>query len=317
MSSVDTFVKRLHRRLKRESRAVADRVRYYNRCTYSTRLKASKLMRFVCISDYFEDLLRPVQGCYKCIMFRAGAYCLEPSAGVVRDLRQAGFRCDSSVAKGLYSPGFYDFRAAPSNVLPWWTGTTGVTEVGSPGGLIELPILTVSKWESPIFRRLSGYMYTRRPSRSEIRWQERRRAWCRSQYPPQSRPKPLPAILPGGRRQRRVTQAILRHTPVLFDYDGLPASVFVDLLEGLLTCDELRSRVDAMEQSLGHEITVPVMASGHTKVMMDCANLRSILENIRCRLSGRVRYLTAVEGIDSAMTLLPLMKARESVAQAA
>ena len=49
----------------------------------------------------WSDLLRPVDPAYDCVAFRAGAHCIQPSGAVIGELVHAGFRCDTSVSKGL------------------------------------------------------------------------------------------------------------------------------------------------------------------------------------------------------------------------
>jgi hypothetical protein len=63
-------------------------------------------------------------------------------------------------------------------------------------------------------------------------------------------------------------------------------------------------QVAHLEQQSGTEITLPVMASGHTKVMMDCENFRWILRMARERLGDRMMFLTATEALSVARTIL-------------
>ncbi len=50
---------------------------------------------------WLEDLARSRQPDYRCIAFRAGGWCIQPSERVVRTLRKLDFLIDSSVAPGM------------------------------------------------------------------------------------------------------------------------------------------------------------------------------------------------------------------------
>src|SRR5260370_37238691 len=103
-----------------------------------------------------ETLLRPVRADYACVAFRAGAYCIQPSAGVVEALIAAGFRADTSVTKDGISDGFFDFRDAPSHVVPWRIGreVTQAAGTDAAGRPVELPIAAWRTRGSAALRRL-------------------------------------------------------------------------------------------------------------------------------------------------------------------
>lgn len=77
---------------------------------------------------------------YRCLAFRAGGWCIQPSAHVIQALRREGFMVDSTVAPGQWRPGcgeWSDFRAAPD--LPFWKTQEDVC-IPDPQGLWEVPI---------------------------------------------------------------------------------------------------------------------------------------------------------------------------------
>jgi len=80
---------------------------------------------------------RPGAGC---IAFRAGNWCIQPSAAVVRSLRRLGFLVESTVVPGMKRSGdgeWSDFRSVPN--LPFWRVEDDVCEA-SATGLWEVPI---------------------------------------------------------------------------------------------------------------------------------------------------------------------------------
>lgn len=99
-----------------------------------------------------EDLLRPVKPTYRCHIFRAGAWSIQPESDVLRAMRENGFDIDSSVAPGLqfkddYTQ--YDFRNSPT--LGMWKLTDQLLKAESEGDILEVPIFTA---KLPLWRRM-------------------------------------------------------------------------------------------------------------------------------------------------------------------
>jgi hypothetical protein len=238
---------------------------------------------------YLEDLLQPVDAAYDCVAFRAGAYCIQPSGVVIDALVKAGFRCDSSVSKGLHHPPFYDYRDAHSDVLPWFVGED-VRWAAQDGDLLELPIYAREALDAPLLRKLlAPSLFYRlafgvRLEAQDRRWLAEKRRTRMRQYPPSRRPF-------WGRQRTSpawwLAQVVSR-SAIQLDYDVLPPRVFVQFLEALWAEAEPR-RLDGL--------VLPVVASGHTKDMHNTDNVRRILEAIETRLPGRVVYWTLSEAI--------------------
>jgi hypothetical protein len=62
---------------------------------------------------WLETLCRPVSSDYRCLAFRAGGWCIQPSDFVVRELIDLGFKIDSTVAPGFYKRGMEGFSQSP------------------------------------------------------------------------------------------------------------------------------------------------------------------------------------------------------------
>ena len=89
-----------------------------------------------------EDLILPIRPNYKCNVFRAGGWCIQPETMVLKAMRKHGFNIESSVAAGAYNPNensFYDFRDTPD--LPYWKISESVTQPAK-GDIFEIPIYT-------------------------------------------------------------------------------------------------------------------------------------------------------------------------------
>lgn len=77
---------------------------------------------------------------YRCVAFRAGGWCIQPSEVVISALIEKGFVLDSTVASGQWRIGYgewSDFRNAPD--LPFWLIQDDVCRPSS-NGLWEVPI---------------------------------------------------------------------------------------------------------------------------------------------------------------------------------
>ena len=91
---------------------------------------------------WLEKLIKPHSPDYRCLAFRAGGWCIQPSEYIIKALLEINFLVDSSVAPGQHCQTVgehYDFRNAPQR--PYWR-TEGNVCIQNPSGLYELPILT-------------------------------------------------------------------------------------------------------------------------------------------------------------------------------
>jgi hypothetical protein len=238
---------------------------------------------------YLESLLRPVRPAYRSVLFRAGAFCIEPAVNAIGALAEAGFLADTSVTKGLYDPRYYDYRRAPSHVLPWEVDTMSTARTGQHSGIVELPILSTRIWDSPLLRKCSNWHYTRWLTKDDRVYLRDRTAFVESQYPSARRP----AALVGrglARRVARFAGSALRRHWVSLDYDVLPAGVFVDCVERLFDDPELASVAD--------DVIVPVMALGHSKLVPDADNFGRVLSQLRSRLGEHVVFWTGQEAAE-------------------
>ena len=86
---------------------------------------------------------------YRCLAFRAGGWCIQPSEKVIEALLEEGILIDSTVAPGQWRAGrgeWSDFRAAPA--FPFWRVADDVCRP-SGKGLWELPIAAgnIGRWQ--------------------------------------------------------------------------------------------------------------------------------------------------------------------------
>lgn len=90
-----------------------------------------------------EDIIRPVDPDYRCHIFRAGAWSMQPESEALRAMSINGFDIDSTVVPSLafqddYT--FYDFKKSPD--APTWKIQEYLCKQSSGGSILEVPIFT-------------------------------------------------------------------------------------------------------------------------------------------------------------------------------
>lgn len=116
--------------------------------------------------ETLEDLLRPIDPLYRCVVFRAGALSIQPEDKVLTVMKEVGLRADSSVVPGFKKNNelqFYDFSNVPEKSL--WRISHSVTEENPQGTLWEIPVATkyINFWERDFRTKLQRMM--KKPSR--------------------------------------------------------------------------------------------------------------------------------------------------------
>lgn len=234
---------------------------------------------------YLESLLRPVYNKYKCVVFRAGGFCIQPSEIPLNLLKQIGIAADTSVVPGAYSKDFYDFRKSFSNVMPW---NADYKEVTHPSGdnkaVLELPIYTKKVIDSQILKKFTPDLYYKSkfdiaPPAEEMEWQKEKRRIRDERYPVAQRYYK--------KNEKKnfswLKNAILAERYIPLNYDDLPASLFVSILEEIFD-DPALARFKDMD------ISFPVIAIGHIKDIHNVDNLRWIIEKIEQKFDDKVEF---------------------------
>jgi hypothetical protein len=236
--------------------------------------------------EHLEKLFSKVNPDYKCLAFRSGGYCVQPSSKIFSALTKNGFVCDTSVTKGMVQEGLLDFRQAFSNFLPWLVDPDFIEKkADNASDLMEIPILSVPLWDSPIMRWKFGYFYGTRISTIERKWFDENNRVCNIRYPKKNRPyqRSFKPVL--------LAQALLRKTHVQLDYDHLSAEVFARMVSQVL--EQCRSqKLDTAN------VIIPIIASGHTKNMHNTDNIERILDRLNPFFKeGTVIYWTLTEAV--------------------
>ncbi len=242
--------------------------------------------------SYLEKVIKEVNKDYKCIAFRAGAYYIEPSSNVIKPLEELGIKCDTSVTKGLYTKGFYDFRDAKSNVFPWRISKDSIKYSGN-ANIIEFPIYSEIGFESPAFKKFFPKLYFLLRYGIDVRKQELDWAKQRDKVKSIKYPRSNRVYKKNESKEiKHYINQILGNQAIQLDYDYLPATVFVKVLENVFNHQDLK-------KYRNKDITIPVIASGHIKDAHTNDNLKWILEKINSKLGNEVKFWTLTEAYNN------------------
>jgi len=115
---------------------------------------------------FLEEQFRPIDSGYRCNVFRAANWSMNPSRNAVRALVNNGFRIDTSVFKygqrdGLVS---FDYSDAPSNLVPWSADESHICRRDEQSSLMEVPIYAERRWIGAFitFQRFHRWWLSRR-----------------------------------------------------------------------------------------------------------------------------------------------------------
>ncbi len=239
--------------------------------------------------SYLESIITEIDKNYKCEVYRAGAYYIEPSNIVIDTLEKNGFICDTSVTKGTYVENYYDYRAAYSNILPWGIGSQGVTKKVENYSLVEIPINSAISLDSEAFKKFLPDLYYKFKfgvslSEDEISWMRERDKVKSVRYPVSRRAYKKHE----NKSLSWYVNKILSINAIQLDYDYVPSSVFVKILKNILSDKQIA-------EYRNKDIVIPVVASGHVKDMHNTDNVKRILEGIKNELSDKVEFWTISE----------------------
>ena len=214
--------------------------------------------------DYLENVFAGHN--YKCNVFRAGAYYIEPSNRIIEILEKNGFIADSSVTKGFSVEGYYDYTNAENNLGFWKVSDSSVKFKGKRT-LKEFPIYSQKLIYSealnkylPKFANL--FHYNINVPKDELDWIAERDKVKEKRYPRANRPyKKIE-----NKDLRWYLKKFISNKYVQLDYDYLPASVFIKFLEDLVN---KHSNSD-----------IPIISTGHIKDAHTNYNLEKIINLI-------------------------------------
>jgi hypothetical protein len=240
--------------------------------------------------QYLEKILKPIDKNYECIAFRACGFYIQPSKATIHNLVEAGFKCDTSVIKGLYDPPYIDFRKAYSNCLPWIASREDVNlRSNNKDGIVEIPIYSRELIDIPILRKVvtlkrgsfkeALYCFhfgANAVSEADLGWLKERERIKNERYPEslrkgkiQSKKESETSFL---QLLRKIFTKIVRKNLFVLDYNDLPPKVFVKCIK------EIRKQKIYLTNPNN---IIPIVALGHTKGMHNCENIKKILYEIK------------------------------------
>ena len=103
--------------------------------------------------ETLEEMLQPIKSDYKCDVFRAGAWCIQPEHEVLIVMKELAFRIESTVAPNkAYDDGRTVYNFSNASKLPYWKVSNSVTKEDSKGIILEYPIFTTKIPASKVFK---------------------------------------------------------------------------------------------------------------------------------------------------------------------
>ncbi len=212
-----------------------------------------------------EDVLQPANAAYECVCFRAGGFFAQPSRPIIRALKGAGLKADSSVVKGCRTtaPFAVDYSRVEIAKAAWWTTDTELTEEGRPGeNILELSVSS----------RMEPYWKSLKKTKLQAAWQRRKIEKTGGPIPA---PGPRLSSVPAA---RTVLRNLWRKHASTFDFCKLSCHDMLQRLEGL----------DDPQQQ-------PVVTIGHAKDFVNDRQLEEFLATVS--RNGNVRFVTLSESI--------------------
>lgn len=113
---------------------------------------------FIFYKSVLEDIVHVVKPDYKCEVFRAGGWCIQPSEKVLTAMKAADLYIDSTVAPGARlknTAHWFDFSKTPKK--PYWKVYKDVCIEAKEGDFLEIPISTIkSSYVKQCYRLLKS-----------------------------------------------------------------------------------------------------------------------------------------------------------------
>lgn len=234
-------------------------------------------------NNYLNSLLKQVYPEYKCLAFRAGSYCIEPSNFIINTLIKFGIKADSSVTKGFKNSNLYNFENSFSSFHPWRVDYKSVQLKGN-ADLIEFPIFSVVENESQLFKKFTPKLHSTLFERinipdSEKQWAKNRDKIKELRYPKAQR------FYRKNRGFKFYLNTIFSKNVIQLDYDYLTATKFIKVLS------------KAFNYNTDFEY-LPIVASGHFKDIHNLENIHSIFNIIKNDFSDKIEYWTLTKAIN-------------------
>lgn len=231
-------------------------------------------------SNYLKSVIQEVDSDYNCQVYRAGAYYIEPSENVIKVLKKLNFICDTSVTKGTYVDEYYNYKDANSNIIPWTIGERGVKYVDNTSEFVELPIYSKISIDSEGIKKFFPKVYYKlkfgvNVSDEELEWMKERDKVKSIRYPSSRRAYKKHE----NKNLAWYFDKILSKNAIQLDYDYIPSSAFVKIIENILNNKELEK----------YSI-LPVVASGHVKDMHNTKNIEKILDELTSKFPNQIEF---------------------------
>lgn len=263
----------------------------YDNWSISSLQKPEMLELIIKCKNQIEGTIKKFNQNYNCIAFRAGGYAIQPSKSVIDNLLLAGIKCDSSVTKGLYDS-YYNFKHAYSHYFPWFSNSDICLKTENDDSILEIPIFSVSKLDSPALRVLFPQLYyilfhSCRLSKGYSNWLkwnkiEKNKMSLKDKYSAEFKNSIL----------KLVFSKVMQPSSLQFDYDKIPANVLINYLK--IKWKKIVGNSN-LNQEKFNNCYIPIVLIGHVKEFHSTYNIDQFLNLLSVDFSGNYEFLTISE----------------------
>lgn len=240
--------------------------------------------------EYLESLLNEVKSDYKCRIFRAGGFCIQPSTIPLKVLKENGIIADTSVIKGEFNSNLYDFRNAFSNLIPYYTSKEIEYLGKEEDGILEFPVYTFNSFNSKILKKyfpILNYLLFDgiKISNSFIDWNRNKDKIKNERYPSKNRYYKQHQ----NKNLKFYLNSILSKNYFHLDYDFLPPEIFID---------KLKKIINQYKNTKYKDSVLPVLSIGHVKDIHNTDNINRILELITLEFKSDIEFWTMSDALE-------------------
>ena len=238
--------------------------------------------------NYIEKTISNSNKDYKCLAFRAGYFANQPSNIVIENLLKAGIKCDTSVTKGLFG-GFYDFRNSYSHYFPWFCKSNICLRDNEKGALLEIPIYSIPKLDSPFLRAVFPAFYYRLFHSTRLSKEEK--CWLKEDKIKGSgytNKESYSAQFKYSSR-RFIFSKLITNSSIQFDYDQIPARILVRFIKG--KWNEINNS-NIKKDVQFDKCYLPVVLIGHAKNLKSTYNIEQFLKLLTPAFSDSYEFFT-------------------------
>jgi hypothetical protein len=267
---------------------IGDNLKDFNKWSIANFSKLEMLDIISTCKKYLENTLKKTYKDYNCIAFRAGGYAIQPSQIVIENLLITGIRCDSSVTKGL-SGSFFDFKNSYSHYFPWFCKSDITLKTKKKGSLLEMPIYSIPKLDSPLLRVFLPTIFYR--LFHSIKLSKEDRIWLNMNMNKNSGYSMKDKYSAQIKRSffKFIFSKLIQRSSLQFDYDKIPAKILTNHIKK--EWESINSG-NFIKSELFKDCYIPIVLIGHAKELKSIYNIELLLKLLASEFTDNYDFFT-------------------------